>query len=35
MKLTKAERREKKKKVKMKINGSRVKQLVKIIINKK
>ena len=35
MKLTKAERREKKKKIKMKVNGNRIKQLLKIIINKK
>lgn len=35
MKLTKAERREKKKKVKMKINGNGIKKLLKIIINKK
>jgi len=34
-KLTKAERREKKKKIKMKVNGNKIKQLLKIIINKK
>ena len=35
MKLTKAERREKRKRRKMKVNGSRIKQLLKLIINKK
>ena len=35
MKLTKAERRKKKKRIKMKVNGNNIKQLFKIIINKK
>jgi len=35
MKQTKAERREKKKRIKMKVNGNKIKQLVRIIKNDK